>query len=183
MITPLASLYRSQMKITIVFLFLLLGCTTKQALKPDWFINVDESSRLKVLDEKLYLIEPKGTFEIDLITGKKKEVYKNSLKNDPKKIGKTRKKNILKKWQLKNRELTYYTLYETYSPTDDCQTSSHKYWLEKVEKNKTKKYYTLGNNERSYVSDFEVILNALYIIKNPASGGDAIHLEKYNIIE
>ncbi|NRD22371.1 hypothetical protein HNV10_03905 [Winogradskyella litoriviva] len=53
--------------------------------------------------------------------------------------------------------------------------------MEKIDEKNRKNFYSLGKSKRFYVLDFEVIEKDLYILKNPANGGDAYHLEKYEL--
>ncbi len=147
---------------------------------PEWFLVVPEQSQLATINDRLYLITPSGGFEIDLQTGNKKLSMKEFVKSKNIEIGKTGTDNEVKKWKIET-DKNKYSFVEAYSKTDDCQLSSRKYWLEQTDKIKGNGFYMLGKSERYYVLDFKIIKQALYIIKNPANGGDAFHLEKYNL--
>jgi hypothetical protein len=170
------------MKLTITFilLFLLVSCSSKQELQPEWSLTVTEEGTLETIKDKLYLTDQSGRFEIDIQTGKKTKATEQTAKHDFITVRKTGKESKIKKWNLVNSE-NAYSLIETFSSIDNCQLSLHKYWLERTDENNRKIVYTLGKSERYYVSDFKSIENNLFIIKNPALGGDAYHLEKYEL--
>lgn len=161
-------------------LFMLSACSSKLEMMPDWFLKVSETSRLESVENELYLIGLNETFKIDLQTGSKLSVNEKVQTTKTRDIGKTGKEKKLKRWKLTSGK-TSYSLNEFFSLVDDCQLSLYKYWLEKTNENKIKIDYRMGESERFDVLDFRVIKNDLFIIKNPALGGDAYHLEKYNL--
>lgn len=170
------------MRVVIITLMILAltACSRKQELMPDWYVRVCEDCRLINMDNRLYLTTPNGNFEIDLQTGNKTAVSEKIVGSYKKELRKIGIHNNLKRWELINEE-KQYSLVKSYSATDDCQLPLYNYWLEKIDEDKEKFVYTLGKYERYNVLDFKVIQKALYIVKNPANGGDAYHLEKYRL--
>lgn len=170
------------MRISIIYFLILVfaGCNNKQELTPQWFVKVSEESRLSSLNNKLYLIEQIITSEINLQTGAKRQTNESVVNSDKAVIRKAGKENNVNRIKLTNGNIAY-TLVESFSSTEDCYQSLYKYCVERIDTDNHHTIYRLGKFERVKVLDFEVIQNELFIIKQPANGGDAYYLEKYKL--